>query len=88
MHPMIVVKQEGRRPLYLQIRDSIEIGRECDGILLSDGQASRRHASLTPRNDSIVVEDLGSTNGTLLDGERITSAVVLMPRVMPPVEAQ
>jgi class 3 adenylate cyclase len=77
-HPIVVIKQEGRRPLYLQIREPVEIGRECDGILLADGQASRRHATLTPRNDSVVIEDLGSTNGTLLDGTRITSAVVLM----------
>jgi class 3 adenylate cyclase len=74
-----VIKQEGRRPLYLQIREAVEIGRECDGILLSDGQASRRHALLTPRKESVVVEDLGSTNGTLLDGAPITTAVVLLP---------
>ena len=77
-HPVIVVKQEGRRPLYLEVREPIEIGRECDGILLSDPQASRRHATFTPRGDSVLVEDNGSTNGTLLDGTRITSAVVLV----------
>ena len=78
-HPLIVVKQEGRKPLYVQIREPVEIGRECDGILLVDGQASRRHALLSPRGDTVVVEDLGSTNGTLLDGARISSAVVLLP---------
>ena len=78
-HPVVVIKQEGRRPLYLQIREPIEIGRECDGILLADGQASRRHATLSPRKDSVIVEDLGSTNGTLLDGAPISSAVVLLP---------
>ena len=78
VHPVIVIKQEGRRPLYLQIRDAIEIGRECDGIILADGQASRRHASLTPRGETVIVEDLGSTNGTLLDGAKIASAVVLL----------
>ena len=77
--PVVVIKQEGRRPLYLQIREATEIGRECDGILLADGQASRRHASLTPRKDTVIVEDLGSTNGTLLDGTPISSAVVLLP---------
>jgi class 3 adenylate cyclase len=78
-HPVIVVKQEGRKPLYVQVREPLEIGRECDGVLLVDGQASRRHALLTPRGDSVLVEDLGSTNGTLLDGTRISSAVVLLP---------
>jgi class 3 adenylate cyclase len=79
VHPVIVVKQEGRRPLYVQVREPLEIGRECDGVILADGQASRRHATLTPRGDSVVIEDLGSTNGTLLDGARITSAVVMVP---------
>lgn len=78
VHPLIVVKQEGRLPLYVQVREMIEIGRECDGILLADSQASRRHAVLSPKGDTVVVEDLGSTNGTMLDGARISSAVVLM----------
>jgi class 3 adenylate cyclase len=76
-HPVVVVKQEGRRPLYVEIRDTLEIGRECDGILLCDPQASRRHATLTPRGAEVVVEDLRSTNGTLLDGAPITAPVVL-----------
>lgn len=76
-HPVVVVKQEGLRPLYVQVREAIDIGRECDGILISDVQASRRHATLTPRDDTVVVEDVGSTNGTFFDGERISSAVVL-----------
>lgn len=78
-HPLIVVKQEGRRPLYLEVREPIEIGRECDGVILADAQSSRRHASLSPRGDTVIVEDLGSTNGTFLDGTRTTSAVVLLP---------
>jgi len=77
-YPVIVIKQEGRKPLHVQVREPIEIGRECDGVILVDGQASRRHALLTPRGETVLVEDLGSTNGTLLDGTRITSAVVLM----------
>lgn len=77
-HPMVEVTQHGRRPLYIEIREPLEIGRECDGILLADPQASRRHAVLSPRGDTVMVEDVGSTNGTFLDGTRITSAVVLM----------
>ena len=78
-HPTIEIRQQGRRALYVEIRDALEIGRECDGILLADPQASRRHATLSPRGDRVLVEDVGSTNGTFLDGERISSAVVLMP---------
>lgn len=77
-HPVIVVKQEGRRPLYVEVREPLELGRECDGILLMDPQVSRRHVALSPRKDNVLVEDLGSTNGTFLDGTQITSAVVLV----------
>lgn len=76
-HPLVEIRQQGRRPLFVEIREPLEIGRECDGILLMDLQASRRHATLSPRGDAVVVEDVGSTNGTFLDGQRITSAVVL-----------
>jgi class 3 adenylate cyclase len=48
-------------------------------VILVDGQASRRHALITPSGQSVLVEDLGSTNGTLLDGARISSTVVLLP---------
>jgi class 3 adenylate cyclase len=77
-HPVIVVRQSGRRALYVEVREPIDIGRECDGIIVADPQTSRRHANLAPRGASIVVEDLGSTNGTFLDGARINTPVVLM----------
>src|SRR5690554_1385382 len=67
-HPVIVVRQSGRKPLYVEIREPIDIGRECDGIIVADPQTSRRHATLSPRGESVVIEDLGSTNGTFLDG--------------------
>ena len=77
--PVIVVRQAGSRTLHVQLRESIDIGRECDGIIVADPQTSRRHATLSPRGSTVVVEDHGSTNGTFLDGTRITSPVVLMP---------
>ncbi len=51
---------------------SIEIGREASiGLALDDDQASRRHARVTPQGDHATVEDLGSTNGTYLNGQPI-----------------
>jgi hypothetical protein len=43
-------------------------GDEAD-IRLEDGFASSRHARLVPQGDVMVLEDLGSTNGTYLNGE-------------------
>jgi class 3 adenylate cyclase len=77
VYPIVVVKQPNRKPLHVQIVDALEIGRECDGLLLADPQTSRRHARLERREGEVVVEDLGSTNGTFLDGDRVAIPVVL-----------
>jgi pSer/pThr/pTyr-binding forkhead associated (FHA) protein len=51
----------------------ITIGRAADATLvLTDDYASTRHARLFPQNGAWVVEDLGSTNGTYLDREKVT----------------
>ena len=49
--------------------DPVSIGRlpECD-ILLSDPNVSRRHAEVRRRGNEFVVVDLGSTNGTRVNG--------------------
>lgn len=47
-------------------------------LLLEDPEASRRHASLIPEGQSLNVEDLGSTNGTFVNGQRIADATVLV----------
>jgi hypothetical protein len=51
----------------------ILIGRhpDCD-ITIQDGNVSRRHAEIHPRGDHFVLVDLGSTNGTRVNGVRIT----------------
>jgi hypothetical protein len=41
-------------------------------IVLEDSFSSTRHASLTPHGDTVVLEDLGSTNGTFLNGEPLS----------------
>ena len=45
--------------------------RECD-LRVADGNASRRHAEVIRDGDSYAVVDLGSTNGTELNGRRIS----------------
>ena len=53
----------------------VTIGRADDStITLTDDYASTRHAQLVPRGDQWVVEDLGSTNGTYIDRDRVTAA--------------
>jgi hypothetical protein len=54
----------------------VTIGR-ADGstLVISDDYVSSNHARLVPDGDAWVLEDLGSTNGTFLDRNRVTAAV-------------
>lgn len=55
---------------------AVLIGRADDSTLvLTDDYASNRHARLSPRGTDWYLEDLGSTNGTYLDREKVTTAV-------------
>lgn len=75
----MVVLQPGRRALYLSLREPLVLGRECDGLVLADGQVSRRHLELDAHHDGVIATDLGSTNGTFVDGERVTGPTALQP---------
>jgi hypothetical protein len=56
----------------------ITIGRSAENTLvLEDDYVSSRHARLYPHEGNWVVEDLGSTNGTYLDRQRLATAMVL-----------
>jgi pSer/pThr/pTyr-binding forkhead associated (FHA) protein len=48
------------------------VGRENSDVLLMDGTVSRRHAVLTVEGDLVMIIDVGSTNGTKVNGTRIT----------------
>ena len=54
------------------------MGRSVDNtIVLDSSQVSRYHAKITIMPDGAVIEDSGSTNGTYVNGQRITSQVIL-----------
>lgn len=58
----------------------LTIGRDADNdISLDDEQVSRYHARLLLQEDQIILEDLGSTNGTLVNGKPVTGQHVLQP---------
>lgn len=60
------------------ISDEIVIGRgEKCHLVLDDSYVSQMHARIFSRDGSVLVEDLGSTNGTYLNRRRITSPTEL-----------
>jgi pSer/pThr/pTyr-binding forkhead associated (FHA) protein len=60
----------------------ITIGRANDATLvLNDDYASTRHARLFPQDGQWIVEDLGSTNGTYLDRQKVTQPTPVPPGV-------
>jgi FHA domain len=54
-------------------------GRQNDIAIGSDEYASARHARFEPRQDGVWVQDLGSTNGTYLNGARLEHPRRLTP---------
>ena len=54
------------------------VGRDAEArIVLADKTVSRHHARITIAGRKIVVQDLGSTNGTFIDGRGLTAAYVV-----------
>ncbi len=52
----------------------LTIGRAADnGVILRDGRASRHHARIDSRRGSLVLSDLGSTNGSFVNDRRVES---------------
>ena len=58
--------------------DEVFIGRDVgNDIVINDAEMSRRHARLAVQAGGYILEDLGSTNGTAVNGERLTSRHVM-----------
>jgi pSer/pThr/pTyr-binding forkhead associated (FHA) protein len=55
----------------------LTLGRHADNdIVLAHATVSSRHAALTPDGPLLVLDDLGSSNGTLVNGQRVTRATL------------
>jgi hypothetical protein len=65
---------EGRR---FDIDGELCIGREDQEVTVDDPGVSRRHALLRVDGDVVTIEDLGSLNGTFVNGTRLEGAVPL-----------
>ena len=60
--------------------DVLTIGREASNqIAINDAEISRKHSQLVLQGGKYVLTDLGSTNGTFVNGQRVTGQHVLQP---------
>lgn len=70
--PKLIVKQGGQSREVPLTKDTISIGRTPENdIELKDSLISRKHTSIVKKGDKYVVYDLGSSNGTFVNRERI-----------------
>ena len=82
VQPYQLVMRSGPTPgkTYPLSKTEIYVGRDISNdIAVNDAEISRKHARLTQQGDTFVVEDLGSTNGTFVDAQRLMGPHVLRP---------
>lgn len=60
--------------------EQLTIGRDSsNAVAINDPEVSRKHARLSFQGGKYVLEDLGSTNGTFVNGQRLAGPIVLKP---------
>ncbi len=76
--PMLVAQEGVLHNQRWPLAHTVVLGRDaaCD-IVIPDRQVSRYHARITPTKEGMILEDLGSKNGTHCNGMPITAPVVL-----------
>jgi hypothetical protein len=76
-----LVMNQGPQPgqTFTLDQDLLMLGRDQGNhIVISDPQVSRRHARIMRQGDLVVIEDVGSTNGTFVNGMRLTGPHTLV----------
>src|SRR5262245_3619536 len=66
--------------IYELVKDVSTIGRDVSNdIVINDAEVSRNHARLTSQSGGFLLEDLASTNGTFVNGQRLIGPKLLNP---------
>jgi hypothetical protein len=68
----LVLLIKGKVSQSFPLREEIQLGRERGNtVVVADQKVSRHHARLTPVDNTFIVTDLGSANGTYVNGVKI-----------------
>src|ERR1700734_4188216 len=74
---LVMFRADGERRSFSIVRDMTVVGRreDCD-LRIPLGEVSRKHCRLIKDGDSIRLEDLGSSNGTFHNSQRVREAAL------------
>jgi predicted component of type VI protein secretion system len=75
--PFLIVRSGPRSGERIELVGELVVGRENADVTVHDDEVSRRHLAVRPHEDGVELEDLGSTNGTFVDGARLSAVVVV-----------
>ena len=77
---VVVHEPDGAKPRTFKLATSMLVGRapECE-IRVTDTYASQQHARLFGKQGGWFVEDLGSTNGTFVNDQRLAAPAMVQP---------
>ena len=77
---LVVQNGPGIGTEYAIEKNEVILGRDAgNDIVINDPEISRRHLRLTLDGNTYRIEDLGSTNGTFINGQRLAAPFVLRP---------
>ncbi len=75
---LVVVRSDTQAGMDIEVHDAVVLGRSKEAdIVLDDPYASEFHMRLVRQDGRIMLHDLGSTNGTYVNGRRVTSPIAL-----------
>jgi class 3 adenylate cyclase len=78
--PLLAVLDGAAGGRRIRVSGKLTVGRGDDaGLLIDDPEISRVHAVIGSTAEGLEIRDLGSLNGTLVNGERISSPTLLAP---------
>ncbi len=75
--PALIVKHGPNAGQRYEIDGELVVGRQDAGLTIEDSEMSRKHAVIRPREDALEIEDLGSLNGTFVNGGRVDGTAAL-----------
>jgi hypothetical protein len=75
--PALIVRDGPSAGHRVEVAEETVLGRADSAFLQHDTEVSRRHAAVRPGPEGLVIEDLGSSNGTLVNALRISSPTPL-----------